>query len=605
MDTELGFNNLLSLQRKIKKIKLVDLGRGIYSESMMLRIEDGTRNPDWLVKKRLLERMGVSSDGFEDYLQPEEYHKYQLQDKIIEAVENRDFNNAVVFVGELEKELNSKDRLYLQFIYGIKARIAKEENDLQQCKDLILLAIKSTIAIDYGLEGLILASEEYYYILYYYELLIDINENLELLLEKYLIIISIIDNSCLDKLGKSKIYPMAVTGLLRCANKYGISCSLKNKLKEYGYKAIELLRDAKRTYHLLSLLDLMDKLLEGQDEKVKKWLEAVRFAYQYYGILLSENANCYIYKGSRVLCIGDVVKKRREMLGMSQAELADGLCDVKTIIRIENKKNKIRLSSVAPVLKKLNLPSDFIRLPIITDEASVLEKYHNLKYSINQLPYSQQVVMLDELNSVMDISNKHNLQVKLLFEGIIKKHAKTISAKIYLDCLKKALECTAPYYSVIKSKDLYLTDTEVNCVYLLAKDNKNDGNNELLNVIYKVLNNSDDRYLYTSTGQLLLMWLFNKKGNSKEYLESNDMSDKAAFWTLKSSRLSGIHVCLYNNTWNNAKFDGLSITEAEKNIKYCMILSDFCKNYRDYSFYKKEYSLVEKKDKQWYDNSTN
>ncbi len=73
MQGEICFHDFLTGMRTGKKVTLERLGYGLCSADMLSRIETGERLPDKLMRDRLMERLGFENDGFEDFLQPDEY----------------------------------------------------------------------------------------------------------------------------------------------------------------------------------------------------------------------------------------------------------------------------------------------------------------------------------------------------------------------------------------------------------------------------------------------------------------------------------------------------------------------------------------------------
>ena len=58
------------------------------------------------------------------------------------------------------------------------------------------------------------------------------------------------------------------------------------------------------------------------------------------------------------LRIGEVIKRRRKALGLSQRELCEGICEVTTLSRIENGRQAPSYNRVKAILQRLDLPDD-------------------------------------------------------------------------------------------------------------------------------------------------------------------------------------------------------------------------------------------------------
>ncbi len=76
------FHNFLTGMRTGKDITLEQLSLGLCTPAMLSFIEAGERQPDKLTRDRLTERLGFENDGFEDFLQPDEYEQWQDQDRL-------------------------------------------------------------------------------------------------------------------------------------------------------------------------------------------------------------------------------------------------------------------------------------------------------------------------------------------------------------------------------------------------------------------------------------------------------------------------------------------------------------------------------------------
>lgn len=66
------------------------------------------------------------------------------------------------------------------------------------------------------------------------------------------------------------------------------------------------------------------------------------------------------------LRIGEVIKKRRKALGLSQRELCEGICEITTLSRIENGRQAPSYNRVKAILQRLDLPDD--RYTALLDE---------------------------------------------------------------------------------------------------------------------------------------------------------------------------------------------------------------------------------------------
>jgi hypothetical protein len=63
MRDTIKFSNYMNMCRNSANVSLQCLGRGLYTPSMMARIERGESLPDYRMRNRIMSRLGIASDG--------------------------------------------------------------------------------------------------------------------------------------------------------------------------------------------------------------------------------------------------------------------------------------------------------------------------------------------------------------------------------------------------------------------------------------------------------------------------------------------------------------------------------------------------------------
>ena len=62
----------------------------------------------------------------------------------------------------------------------------------------------------------------------------------------------------------------------------------------------------------------------------------------------------YMERGN-VYCLNQVIQGRRKLLGLSQEDAADGICDVSTLSRIENRRSSLHKKVRKSLLRRVNI----------------------------------------------------------------------------------------------------------------------------------------------------------------------------------------------------------------------------------------------------------
>jgi hypothetical protein len=129
---------------------------------MMGRVECGERLPKKLERDRLVARLGVSGEGYEDYLSMTEYEEWVLRQDILESIEEKNLEKLEeqLKIYEAVEDLDNVERQFLEAMrFMLLTLKGAPKNELRKT---IELAVSYTIEdIDDGFpEKLILADQE-------------------------------------------------------------------------------------------------------------------------------------------------------------------------------------------------------------------------------------------------------------------------------------------------------------------------------------------------------------------------------------------------------------------------------------------------------------
>ena len=155
-------------------------------------------------------------------------------------------------------------------------------------------------------------------------------------------ILAYISSEVFDTYSYVKIYPKVIYYLylstperdrdwnrLLCLSNRGIEQLRTTGRMYYLWELIEIRREG-----LIWLLDRIENDGEGRKrEAVQKvidmmtdWLEALDFVHELCGTHRRMETSCYLYQQKEAYCISDVIRRRREMLGMTKKALCEGIC---------------------------------------------------------------------------------------------------------------------------------------------------------------------------------------------------------------------------------------------------------------------------------------
>jgi transcriptional regulator with XRE-family HTH domain len=119
---EIDFGHFIKSARKRRKIRQCDLARGLFTVPMMSYVEQGSRPTDYLMRLRLMSRLGIGAEDYEIFLQASEYKRYIALKELMVMVENRDSGAESLFCHVIESN-NGFGKIEQQILLDMRARI--------------------------------------------------------------------------------------------------------------------------------------------------------------------------------------------------------------------------------------------------------------------------------------------------------------------------------------------------------------------------------------------------------------------------------------------------------------------------------------------------
>ena len=584
---------------------------GLCSDSMMNYIETGERLPDYRMRNRIMARLGVSSEEYEDFVQYDEYERWEHCQKLIDAVEQKKQDLAEHILNELLTDADIDNKIEYQFLMDMKGRILEMEGTVwdeiaRVYEEAVELTMPDFDNIDWN--RYIFSPEEYYIVIRWLRARTRhaADRDRAYICSSYEKICGNIQRNLKQAYASAKVYPMAVYGWYQAVYASDvINDETIIKIWINSCEALNSLRNAGRAYYLIELLQLRQVVSEqivkrnlftnneGELETYEHdWLNSFQKLYEKYAADADINYSGYIYTSSEVYCISDIIASRRKIYGLSRKELAEGVCTERTIIRIEKKQAKPQQYVVEGLFKKLGVVSDYLRAEILTNDYATLELYSEYKHAMNDADYKRADFIEKELHDILDLGYPENRQVMANIVNNRKFRAGEIDRERYLKNMKKIIGMTLPRGFQSAPED-YMSDMEVTILKNIAfesdvEEYKNDLIDKCEKYYKKHIKNHASAY------EFIMGTVASELGNKKKYTESNRISEYIIRETLWLRRPHAIHRNIFNITWNNAKiYDDYYKKSLYDALNYCVSLSSFCKDYKTESFYKDKISMIQ------------
>lgn len=570
------FGEYLSYLRKKKNITLEQLSDGLCDVGMLSRLEHGEREPNRLLQNRLLTRLGVPLENYECYLFYNDFIRWKNRQRIFHNILNEKWSNAEELLEKYKSNYSMCYPLEYQFYLAIYAQIQKNKGaSAGELCELYLRALKLTVndAENCTLASKALSIEE---IDLFLEYKLYNQEEIDLLWWEKIILY--IENTQATELSLAKLYPKAVYYFYLLCMRINENCIEQMKmLLSLCERAISILRDAHRSFFWYELFDMKEKLtyllFENKEESCdissndfSNWTKAFHDIYSEYKVSMKMWESVYIYIEAENYCIGDTIRSRRKMLGMTMKQLSEGICDEKTISRLEHNRKETQLEIVWRLMERLHLAPQFYGTEIDTEIHEIKEQYKQLKKCMENRNISRIEELIRELKETVNLESQINRQIFLRAEANYLYYKNEITTKQYIDQLVDALECTIPYQTVVMPGDKFLTAEEISTIQNLSL--VTNSNIDLLKFLY---NRWEYKEGYLRACDLLMTTVSSYLGNIGDYNQSNEISRILIRYALQNHRVSILFKEIYNIIWNEAQRTGnqMCITGLVLCIYFC------------------------------------
>ena len=625
-------------------------GNGITTEQLTSRLCDmeewnnllSGEYMDKLMMSRLLDRLGCRGLRCDILLFASEYDDWQTRMDIVFAINDGETELAEKILEEyagrkiVQKNIDKmgcNERLEYQFVLMMQAYIMlggrfDRTELIAKLQEAAVLTIPQgvDVAFDNGMKIILSVQELDILLEYYYQLVCrEIEEKNIKTVDCYIgrirkVIDYILSADWFNALSKANILPKAVYYVM-LSNQKKIRLNVDNEdelifiaeeLKSYGRwlsdydNAIEVLRDCGRIYYLAELCDMMDaivsrmkKLLSEDVCKSMKLDDIKNTADRYRAMLLyiekltgtsryTKNG-MYMYFEPNVYRMEKVVADRRRLLGITQNQLAEGICTAKTIRRLEQGNCRPHGYNLYEILNRLELYSDFVMDEIVSYNARDMELLEKVYDAIGMNETERAQELLRTLKANIDMGYTRNRQMVERLELDFDYQGGKISKKDYEDDLKKIIGYSVKYENFFRSVNVYLTDSEASMLqmmYNLEKDN--DG----VLYLHDMLSQYERKELYIRKIELIQTAFASNSGNRGVYDSSNMEFMDVIKENFRIKRIYNIARCTYGIWWNNDMQHKYSTDQSREMLNICVDISDFAKEYMYKQFFLKKLDSI-------------
>ena len=556
-EADQDFAKLLKNIRTEEKVSLDQLAMGLMSASQLVKIENGERPINKNIRDRLLERLGIAKELYENLLDLCDFEEWDYKKKILSAIQNKKIEDAYRLLKEYKAHLRENDRINHQFILAMWGEVLKQEG-----------ASKEKIAECY----------------------------------RKAVILTIPDA---EKVWWEK-RPLSVLEM-------NLLLETQTENLKICEKAIDKLRDAGRTYYLVELLEIEIQILETMPEdavteylekngtdriNAKELMSVIKKLYAEYEVPAYIQDCTYFYQQKWIFSMKDVLRTRREMFGLTQEQLCEGICSVKSLRRAEKGQTDMQRETLKKLLNRLGLSGQMQWSRLITSDREVIRMAEELADYINDRKFSVASKQLESLKSRIDLDIPQNKQYFLEKQALLEFEQGKVTREEFVKMEKEALECTLRAENLYRKENVYLTEREIICISNSWKGMEEKEKRESINLILRLydnyaLNNGLSQAI--SVYEIVTGAAVNELGNNGEHVRAEEIDRKSIKASLSCRRVWDIHYKIYDILWNEKKLmkkSGKRVSNNRMNteLKRCIIMSHYVKRYFYENVYKEKLS---------------
>jgi hypothetical protein len=386
----------------------------------------------------------------------------------------------------------------------------------------------------------------------------------------------------------------------------------------YCNQAIRLLRCHERTYYLWEILEARLTCIHsvetglrqnGMDQKMgnmkllaeetKGWMNMLQDICRRLQTPVIMHECCYLYTEKNIYRIRDVILARRRMLGLSKEKLAEDICTVNVLRRME-RGEKTQRELLDQMQLKLNLPAEYCQFEVISDDPDVHIWMSKLRRNRNDGNTDESSVFLEKIKTHIPIELPLNRQVILREKAILDLFQDTCGMDSFLRQIKNILEMTIPAVYDMGS-NVYFTCVEIECLQNMIAYQKADTQEmrKYLQLLYHMFSACDEQKnaeSFINRYELSMEIISNRLGDWGEYTQSAEISVRIMREDMLCHRLCMISSEIYNLLWLDEQTkkepSQMLMSRAREDLNLCILISSFTMKKTDEKFFREKLKRI-------------
>ena len=531
------------------------LCRGLCSRTFLARVEAGERECEKILTDAFLQRAGVAADRFSYMADPEEQVVLICREKMYDAVEKNNAAWAKKAFIKYKKLTAQKNKLHGQILLYYQAVL-----DWQNKKpmDGIMKMLDEAWEISHPGEpmfvndGKILSLTELSIAMMRARAIEDSGDT-QSAKHCYESLLQYMDK-LFEQRDAARIYPQIA---YRLTNIY-LQSGHTGEALALAHRMIRLLREQAQMSYIRFFLSIVEKygdLSPSEKDFVGKACEGIRWLYERFAVEEWRWEWDVSFSMSEYFLCGKTIRARRETIGMSQEELADGICDPVTISRSECGRVAPKRKNFVALMQKVGLTGCGYDTNLPMRSLEVWKIATEINRLLNQARSDEALPLIEQLEELLENPSKQERQFLLHVKSMALGNMGKIDMREVYEVQREALYLTLPDKSYNELARCAFSRGETGCLLSLARTEDKLGNwKSCIDLLLVIKQQYENSFLglqhYARYYESICRNIGDVLGNNGQYEAGIQVEYDGIRSALKSGLESILSTMIYDCGWN-------------------------------------------------------
>lgn len=569
---------LIGYERVRAGIGMDDLCKGLCSRTFLVRVEEGERACEKILADALLQRAGVSADKFVYMINPEEQDWLLLREQLILAVEAGDIETAKPLIIRYRRMTEKRSKLHRQLLLLLQVILSwKNAGDKEEMQQKLREAWRITVpdaTMDEirspKTENPYLTLTELVLVMMRYRIMEEQNK-IEKAATGYEKLLLHMEQFC-DEEDRVKLYPQIAYRLAKIRLREG---NITQALS-VAEKAIRLLKVRGRLFYLRQLLEIVHnhKVMDPAEKaELGEIIDSLKWLYTHYEVDDEPWIWNIPFGMAEVELAGSLIKSRRKVLGMSQEELAYGICSSVSLSRIECGKVAPKREAFAKLMERVGMTGSRFENVVQMEQPELMELAVRIGILLSHSKGAEAEPLILELEKRLKNPDKFSKQYSMTAKATALFAQKKISVQEHARLQEEALYLTLPRVEIHELADWSFSRQEVNIINSLShsytKMGKDEMSKQLLEMVLEQYKKKPFSIVHYIAGyEVSMRNLGNVLGNMGQYEEAIEIADKVIGDALQAGRGVVMSLALYDSGWGMEQMSGITESSKIRSLPY-------------------------------------